>query len=428
MRGNFRLLMFPPFGLPPATPLLSAERAESVSAYSDGYHATFETAFDSKNRMVVGYNPYAGPRFISFYSDPNAVNPQNPFDPAYSKPDGAFKDFYGWPVGMTFDADDNLYAYDANRKLLVYRKPLANVREVTVLSPNGGEGLHADSTTTITWTALPSVRAVNIEWKPYETAPWRMIVQGAPNTGAFLWAVPRVPGDGARIRITNSFNRAHTDISDQPFRVIYTFDWKVSANLVCSNGTTPLQNAGSTRFMHGVAPPDPVTWKYASGSQVLSLHSSNSMNNIYVALETNDGQRQYLTPVAAQVHAAIQAGSFFAPPTPMIRFAALALPEATYPLSFYAPTRWCPGTLPVRFVHPAANEIVTVGTTLAVSWQPKGSPITMKIEFSKDNGKTWILVHAGTPNVDPTTGSFRNRRRHRGGSESRMPRTRRCLR
>jgi hypothetical protein len=112
LAGNFRLLMFPPIPAQATAALRMPAAVKAFPSTTTRTHAVFETAFDSQNRMVVGFNPYIGPRFLSFYSDPTAVNPKNPFDPAFSQADGLFKDFYGWPVGMTFDANDNLYAYD----------------------------------------------------------------------------------------------------------------------------------------------------------------------------------------------------------------------------------------------------------------------------------------------------------------------------
>jgi subtilase family serine protease len=82
---------------------------------------TFEPAFDSANRMVVGINPYSGHRFVDYYDDPTARNAADPRDPEFARPNGQLRDFYGWPVAATFDAVDNLYVLDANRgKVLIY--------------------------------------------------------------------------------------------------------------------------------------------------------------------------------------------------------------------------------------------------------------------------------------------------------------------
>ncbi len=128
--GNFRMLMFghklfdttkfsrnAVFGLK-ATKVFPRNVAGSP-------HMHFEMAFNSKNQMVVGQNPYSGKRQLEYYKQPDAVNLANPYDAAYARPDGTFGDFFGWPVALTFDAQDNLYAYDANRsKVLIYKQPV----------------------------------------------------------------------------------------------------------------------------------------------------------------------------------------------------------------------------------------------------------------------------------------------------------------
>lgn len=127
--GNWRQLMFSSSLFPPDNtqvifaPMATKEFPRKVgnNQYS---HATFEAAFDSKNRMVVGYNPYLGPRFPEFYTNPTQVNASNPSDPLMAKPDGHVNDFFGWAVAATFDAQDNLYLYDANRgQVRIYRQP-----------------------------------------------------------------------------------------------------------------------------------------------------------------------------------------------------------------------------------------------------------------------------------------------------------------
>lgn len=128
-QGNWRLLMFDS-GLFPASPSTiifapaatkSFPRSSSTNQYS---HMTFEPAFDSTNRMVVGYNPYSGKRFAEYYNDPTRLNPANPADPTYAQPDGQLNDFYGWPVAATFDSQNNLYLYDANRgQVRIYQTP-----------------------------------------------------------------------------------------------------------------------------------------------------------------------------------------------------------------------------------------------------------------------------------------------------------------
>lgn len=127
--GNWRLLMFAASSFP-ASPesvvfgLSAAKEFPRVNPITGFAPSTFETAFDSENRMVTGYNPYSGPRFIEYFEDPTEFNPSNRSDPAYAVADGQLEDFYGWPFAMTFDEGDNLYVYDTNRgKIMIYEHP-----------------------------------------------------------------------------------------------------------------------------------------------------------------------------------------------------------------------------------------------------------------------------------------------------------------
>ena len=80
--------------------------------------AAWEPAFDSTNRMVVGYNAYLGPRFVGVYDDP--LGPD-------ALPASYLYDFGSMPYAAAFDDDDNLYVGDINRsRVLVYRNPFDN--------------------------------------------------------------------------------------------------------------------------------------------------------------------------------------------------------------------------------------------------------------------------------------------------------------
>jgi sugar lactone lactonase YvrE len=141
LTGNFRLLMFAASTFP-ANPSSVVYAPAATKEFPNGNPlltysmATFEPAFDSTNRMVVGFNPYSinpnnngiGPqRYVQYFNNPTAVNPQNPSDPAYAIPTGLLEDYYGWPVAATFDSSNNLYVYDANRgRVNIYSTPFSS--------------------------------------------------------------------------------------------------------------------------------------------------------------------------------------------------------------------------------------------------------------------------------------------------------------
>ena len=93
--------------------------------------ATWEPAFDSANRMVVGYNAYVGPRFVGVYEDPLGQD---------TLPTSFLYDFGSMPYTATFDDNDHLYVGDINRgRVLVYRNPFNNPAQTSAESQQQDE-------------------------------------------------------------------------------------------------------------------------------------------------------------------------------------------------------------------------------------------------------------------------------------------------
>ncbi|MBI2133169.1 hypothetical protein HYU11_00645 [Candidatus Woesearchaeota archaeon] len=115
--GNKRLLMFLKEDFPDKpSSIIFAIKAKRIFPKM----TTFEPAFDRNNRMYIGFNPYSGNRFVQYFDDIES-NPSKRYDMVL-KPDGKLNDYYGWPVAITVDDDDNVYVYDANRgQIRIYR-------------------------------------------------------------------------------------------------------------------------------------------------------------------------------------------------------------------------------------------------------------------------------------------------------------------
>lgn len=125
--GNWRLLEYDASALPasPASVALGIP-ASRVFGRTGGFTdpkcagitedpmcGPFEPAFDSRGRMVLGFNGYTGgPRFPMVYQDPLT----------HPLPVAALGDFQSWPQSARFDQFDNLYLVDGNRmRILIYR-------------------------------------------------------------------------------------------------------------------------------------------------------------------------------------------------------------------------------------------------------------------------------------------------------------------
>jgi|GEM_PF-3828512 len=130
-RGNWRLLMYSQASLPTTNTgvVFNLSATKSFPSANPPSHATWEPAFDSTNRMVVGVNPYSSAepttsRFVQYYDDPTNSS---------TVPTGYLKDFYSLPMGVTFDNQDNLYVADGQRsRVLIYKNPFNNTVTGTI--------------------------------------------------------------------------------------------------------------------------------------------------------------------------------------------------------------------------------------------------------------------------------------------------------
>ena len=132
--GNWRLLRFASSLFPANnTSVLFAVPATKIFPWEGGQPAiTFEPAFDSSNRMVVGYNTIRDGNFVGVYNDP--AGPE-------TNPDTYLNDFATWSAAATFDADDNLYIGEGNRsRVLIYRRPLAVPPTISLTITKTGAG------------------------------------------------------------------------------------------------------------------------------------------------------------------------------------------------------------------------------------------------------------------------------------------------
>ncbi len=145
IEGNFRLLIFMAGSTPTDNhqavfgPLATSEFRRSAvgrhNVWADPWEptaviqkhtksltaATWDPAFDSANRMVVGYNAYIGPRFVGVYEDPLDGR---------ELPDYFLNDYGSMNFTTIFDDNDNLYVGDINRgRVLMYLNPFDNQQQ-----------------------------------------------------------------------------------------------------------------------------------------------------------------------------------------------------------------------------------------------------------------------------------------------------------
>jgi photosystem II stability/assembly factor-like uncharacterized protein len=90
---------------------------------------------------------------------------------------------------------------------------------VQLISPNGGEVWRPGSSRPIQWTSA-GIDSVKLEYSTDNGSSWIVIVTSAPEAmGSYLWTVPSTLSTTCRVRISDCFNGAVTDMSNAMFSI-----------------------------------------------------------------------------------------------------------------------------------------------------------------------------------------------------------------
>ena len=153
--------------------------------------ATWEPAFDSTNRMVVGYNAWVSPRFVGVYDDPTGPNL---FPTAY------LYDVGSMPFAAAFDENDNLYVGDLNRsRVLIYRNPFNNTpQQAPQSTPELPVPPAPEHPTTIRLAnPAPPYCLLRKSPRPYETT-LEFVVDGLPDATDLEMEIRRITAWGPK--------------------------------------------------------------------------------------------------------------------------------------------------------------------------------------------------------------------------------------
>lgn len=95
---------------------------------------------------------------------------------------------------------------------------------VSVISPNGGESINANTNVNIFWSATDDSGVLNVDVEVSDDGgtTWRLTASNISNTGSVKIFFPNRPGPNTLLRIsaTDFFGNVGSDISDAPFTVV----------------------------------------------------------------------------------------------------------------------------------------------------------------------------------------------------------------
>ncbi|MGD2093344.1 MAG: hypothetical protein PVH61_44700, partial [Candidatus Aminicenantes bacterium] len=242
---------------------------------------------------------------------------------------------------------------------------------ITVISPDGGEFWETGSSHDITWTSAGTVGNVKIEFTTTDSSSWTTIVDSTANDGSYNWTIPDNPGlesDNCRVRITD-IDTYPTDTSDNLFSIVLP-----PGIFVTSPNGGESWEVGDYHLL---------TWD--SQGMVGNVNIDYSNNNgaswtPIISNTANDGAHNWWVPDDASGDCRVRVQESDGDPTD----------TSDGVFSIVLPAH-------IKVLVPNGGETWAAGSGQEIAWTGPGIYDHVKIEYSINNGGTWITIVESTP-------------------------------
>jgi hypothetical protein len=258
---------------------------------------------------------------------------------------------------------------------------------VTVTSPNSAVTWGAGSTRTVTWTHTLGVSSsVDLAFSPDNGATWIPMASGVPNstatTGTYTGAMPSVVTTQGRVRVSWSGDPSDSDLGD---------------------GLVTL----ATPAVTVTAPNTNVSWTIGSTRTISWTHNLGTLENVRIEL-SRDAGATWLVLTDNHANSGTTSGSYSwivtGPATTTARIrtswtknvAVQDLSNVNFRVSSLVTIT-------------APNTAVTwgAGSTRTITWTHSlGAAQTFDVDFSPDNGSSWVPIASGVAAATATTGTL----------------------
>jgi|GEM_PF-1303859 len=243
---------------------------------------------------------------------------------------------------------------------------------ITVISPNGGEILYTGSTYEISWTSIGVVGNVNIEYSTNNGTSWAEIVESTSNDGLYEWTVPDDPSVDCLIRIseTDGDPSPVSDDSDAAFEI--TTDTEPTITVTSPNGGENL-TIGSTHD---------ITWTSTGTIDNVIIEYSTDEGNAWTNIETsavNNGSYNWTIPDTPSDHC-------------LVRISDVDEDTGLWDVSDMVFSIAASTSATLTVTSPNRGESLVVESIHEITWTSTGEIENVKMEYSADNGTTWIEI------------------------------------
>ncbi len=280
------------------------------------------------------------------------------------------------------DGDDDIAVVARSKKLNWYEvlgSPTTTAT-VTVTRPNGGEDFEVGTIETISWTSTGAIDNVKLEYSSDNGATWNVVIANSANTGSYVWTVPDDETSNALMRVSDVNNAATSDTSDNVFAI--------SSPTVDPTLTLTSPNGGESWLMQST---QTITWTSTGTIDSVEIEFSSDTGATWSAVEAsviNNGNYVWTVPATPTSTALVR-----------ISDTADGIPSDSSDSVF---TIEDSGPMDLTLVTPNGGEIWAGASTQAVAWTSTGAIVNVKLEYSLNNGGSWVTINSAVPN----TGSY----------------------
>ena len=242
---------------------------------------------------------------------------------------------------------------------------------IKVVLPNGTESWSEGKLYQIQWTST-GTPLVRIQYSFDNGSSWSLVVDSLRNTGTYDWQVPNTISNQCRLRVS-SIDGVSADESDNVFAIVRNSN--ESLRIISPIGNE-IWNAGTKKQ---------IKW-YSAG-----------IDSVRIDYTTNNGQLWNLIAIDK-----LNTGVYDWNPVPnnasalakvRIKDAKDGNPstESTDPFTILPQPK-------ITVVAPNGNETWTAGSSEIIKWTST-SVENVKIEYTTNNGATWVLIAANAPST-----------------------------
>lgn len=257
-----------------------------------------------------------------------------------------------------FDMSDNPFSIHPKDKLL------------RVIAPNGGENLVSGISTRVEWTSA-GVENVDMYFTIDNAVSWKEVVTGLKSTGAYQWTPPDTSSSLARIKIVDSDDSSIQDESDSYFNIHKANDGEII--VLYPNGGEQLQAAGSAD----------IKWQSENVKNVKIEYSHNNGSDwetLIASTPTDPGFYSWNpVPNSQTTHGIIRISD-------ASRSDINDVSNATFIINNSSVV-----TQTITLAAPNGGEVWVAGESHPINWNSSNIDF-VTIEYSVDNGNTWITV------------------------------------